>query len=66
LLLVHESSKSASLTFSGNNIIEAIVTGELLLNKGADDVLVTMREDKPGECILAPAYRANIVNIELG
>jgi hypothetical protein len=66
LLLVYESSKTAGPTFSGNNIIEPIVAGELFLNKGTDDVLVTTRENKPGECILAPTYWVNILNIKLG
>jgi hypothetical protein len=31
-----------------------------------DDVLVTMRKNKPGESLVVPAYWANILNIELG
>lgn len=53
-------------TFSGDNIIETIVAGELLLNKGTDDVLIPMRENESGECILTPAYWANVFNIKLG
>lgn len=52
-------------TFSGDNIIEPIIAGELLLNKGTDDILISMRENKSGECILTPAYWANVLNIEL-
>jgi hypothetical protein len=52
-------------TFSGNNIVKSIVARELLLDKGTDNVLVTIREHQSGERILAPAYWANIRNIEL-
>lgn len=53
-------------TFSVNDIIELIVTGQLLLNKGTDDFLVSRRKNKPRESILAPPYWANIFDIELG
>lgn len=55
----------AAPTFSGDNIIETIVAGELLLNKCVDDVLVSMRENESGECVLTPAYWFNILNIKL-
>lgn len=58
--------RTASPTFSEDDIIEPIVAGELLLNKGTDNVLVTVRENKSGECVLAPAYWANILNIKVG
>jgi hypothetical protein len=53
------------LTFSGDNIIKAIVTGKLFLNKGTNDVLIPMRENESGECILAPTYLVNVINIKL-
>lgn len=53
-------------TFSGDNIIETIIAGELLLNKGTDDVFIPMGENESGKCILTPAYWANVLNIELG
>ena len=53
-------------TFAVNDIIELIIAGQLLLNKSTNNVLVTMRKNKPGKRILTPAYWANILNIELG
>ena len=67
LLLVREPSTGLSIpTFAVNDIVELIVAGQLLLDKGTDDVLVPMRKNKPGERVLAPANWQNVLNIELG
>jgi hypothetical protein len=53
-------------TFAVNDIIELIITGQLLLNKSTDDFLISRRKNKPRKSILAPAYWADVFDIELG
>lgn len=49
-----------------HDVVELVITRQLLLYKSTNDLLVTVRKNQAGKGIVTPLDRADIINVELG